>query len=208
LNECTKSGANGGQKNEIQVISWRKFKRCVSKAIKNDVFSKVLTNGEVDIADEIQNSLTANQVMVIDIARLDENTQSFVFGSVARAIYDMKLGADRDNIPDKVILFVDELNKYASNDIPKNSPILRQLLEITERGRSLGIILFGVEPCKRQLRNTGIRTDKRNRSFKTRLPLYPENLCKYDDTACTGRIHYFQSRVTLDCQYQISTPNI
>ena len=41
--------------------------------------------------------------------------------------------------------FEDELNKYASNDIPKNSPILRQLLEITERGRSLGIILFSVE---------------------------------------------------------------
>ncbi|MCL2651675.1 MAG: ATP-binding protein [Candidatus Azobacteroides sp.] len=145
LDENTKTGANGGQKNEIQVTSWRKFKRCVSKAIKNDVFSKVLTGGEVDITDEIQNNLTAEQVFVIDIARLDENTQSFVFGSVARAIYDMKLGADRDNIPNKVILFVDELNKYASTDIPKNSPILRQLLEITERGRSLGIILFGVE---------------------------------------------------------------
>jgi DNA helicase HerA-like ATPase len=145
LDNYTKTGASGGQKNEIQVTSWRKFKRCVSKAIKNDVFSKVLTGGEVDITDEIQNNLTAGQVFVIDIARLDENTQSFVFGSVARAIYDMKLGADRDNIPDKVILFVDELNKYASNDIPKNSPILRQLLEITERGRSLGIILFGVE---------------------------------------------------------------
>jgi hypothetical protein len=145
LGDYTKTGASGGQKNEIQVTSWRKFKRCVSKAIKNDVFSKVLTNGEVDITDEIQNNLTAGQVFVIDIARLDENTQSFVFGNVARAIYDMKLGADRDNIPDKIILFVDELNKYASTDIPKNSPILRQLLEITERGRSLGIILFGVE---------------------------------------------------------------
>ncbi|MDR1729104.1 MAG: ATP-binding protein [Prevotellaceae bacterium] len=145
LDNYTKTAANGGQKNEIQVASWRKFKRCVSKAIKNDVFSKVLTSNEVDLTDEIQNNLTANQVMVIDIARLDENTQSFVFGSVARAIYDMKLGVDRDNIPDKVILFVDELNKYASTDIPARSPILRQLLEITERGRSLGIILFGVE---------------------------------------------------------------
>ena len=146
LENYTKTGASGGQKNsEIQVTSWRKFKRCVSKAIKNDVFSKVLTGCDVDITDEIQNNLTAGQVFVVDIARLDENTQSFVFGSVARAIYDMKLGADRDNIPDKVILFVDELNKYASTDIPKNSPILRQLLEITERGRSLGIILFGVE---------------------------------------------------------------
>jgi hypothetical protein len=145
LEDNTKIAANGGQRNEIQVTSWRKFKRCISKAIKNDVFAKVCTNGEVDITDEIQNNLTAGQVFVIDIARLDENTQSFVFGSVARAIYDMKLGIDRDTIPDKVILFVDELNKYASNDIPKNSPILKQLLEITERGRSLGIILFGVE---------------------------------------------------------------
>ena len=146
LEERAKPESRGGaKKGEIQVVSWQKFKRCVVKAIKNDVFSKVLTGNEVDLTDEIQNNLTANQVMVIDIARLDETTQSFVFGSVARAIYDMKLGADRDNIPDKVILFVDELNKYASTDIPKNSPILRQLLEITERGRSLGIILFGVE---------------------------------------------------------------
>ena len=135
----------GGKGNEIQVTSWRKFKRCISKAIKNQVFAKTITDSEVDLTEEIANNLRANQVMVIDIARLDENTQSFVFGSVARSIYDLKLGAERDNVPDKVIIFVDELNKYASNDIPKNSPILRQLLEITERGRSLGIILFSVE---------------------------------------------------------------
>lgn len=145
LDECTKTAANGGKADAgITVASWRKFKRCVSKAIKNDVFDKVLTKA-VDLTKEIENNLTANQVMVIDIAKLDENTQSFVFGSVARAIYDMKLGSDRDNIPEKVILFVDELNKYASSEVPKNSPILRQLLEITERGRSLGIILFSVE---------------------------------------------------------------
>lgn len=97
------------------------------------------------MTEEITNNLVNGQVLVIDIARLDDNTQSFVFGSVARAIYDMKLGSERDNIPDKVIMFVDELNKYASNDVPKNSPILKQLLDIAERGRSLGIILFSVE---------------------------------------------------------------
>jgi len=46
------------------------------------------------------------------------------------------------------IIFVDELNKYTSTDIPKNSPILRQILDITERGRSLGIILFSAEQFK------------------------------------------------------------
>lgn len=147
IDECARTESNGGKKNEIQVTSWRKFKRCVNKAIKNNVFGTNLNDNtaEIDLTEEISNNLVNGQVIVVDVARLDDNTQSFVFGSVARAIYDMKLGAERDNIPDKVILFVDELNKYASNDIPKSSPILHQLLDIAERGRSLGIILFSVE---------------------------------------------------------------
>jgi DNA helicase HerA-like ATPase len=144
IDEYTKAGGTIDEKKEIQVVSWRKFKRCIRKAISNDVFGKSLVN-EVDLTNEIQNHLRANNVMVIDIARLDGNTQSFVFGTVARAIYDLKLDGDRNDIPDKIILFVDELNKYASSDAPKNSPILKQLLDIAERGRSLGIILFSVE---------------------------------------------------------------
>ena len=211
LDEYTKTAANGGVKNEIQVTSWRKFKRCVSKAIKNDIFSKVIHDnvGEVDLTSEIQHNLTANQVMVIDIARLDENSQSFVFGSVARAIYEMKLGADRDNIPDKVILFVDELNKYASNDIPKNSPILRQLLEITERGRSLGIILFSVEQFRSAIhdrvkgncsthaygRTNAIEISKADYKY---VPKVYQNMM----TRLFSRgIYYFQSSITIDCKY-------
>lgn len=144
IDQCTVSGSTGTSK-EIQVSSWRKFKRCISKAISNEIFVNQDTNLQCDVTKEIANNLKAGDVFVIDIARLDENSQSFVFGSIARAIYDMKLGADRSDIPDKVILFVDELNKYASTDIPKNSPILKQLLDIAERGRSLGIILFSVE---------------------------------------------------------------
>ena len=144
IDQCTVAGSTGTSK-EIQVSSWRKCKRCISKAISNEIFVNQDTNLQCDVTKEIANNLKAGDVFVIDIARLDENSQSFVFGSVARAIYDMKLGADRSDIPDKVILFVDELNKYASTDIPKNSPILKQLLDIAERGRSLGIILFSVE---------------------------------------------------------------
>lgn len=144
IDHCTIVGGTYSNK-EIQVASWRKFKRCISKAVNNEVFVNTLTDLQTDITKEIANNLTAGDVFVIDIARLDENTQSFVFGCVARAIYDMKLGAERTDVPDKIILFVDELNKYASTDIPKNSPILKQLLDIAERGRSLGIILFSVE---------------------------------------------------------------
>jgi hypothetical protein len=65
-----------------------------------------------------------------------------------RAVYDLKLGQierEESDIPSKIIIFIDELNKYASKEVPKSSPILRQILDITERGRSMGIILFGAE---------------------------------------------------------------
>jgi DNA helicase HerA-like ATPase len=46
--------------------------------------------------------------------------------------------------PERIIIFVDELNKYAPSSID-GSPILNSLIEITERGRSLGIVLFSAE---------------------------------------------------------------
>lgn len=149
LKEVVKGYANGratGNKNEILPSSWKKFLRIINKAIDlQGVFHDNLMDYERDLTTEVRNNLVGGHVMVIDITLLDDNTQSFVFGSVARAIWEMKFDAERDNVPKKVIIFVDELNKYASNDTPKSSPILHQLLDITERGRSLGIILFSVE---------------------------------------------------------------
>lgn len=140
------NGSTTGAKNEILPSSWKKFLRIINKAVNTQgVFNDNLADHEKDLTTEVKNNLTGGQVMVIDITLLDDNTQSFVFGSVARAIWEMKFDAERNNIPKKVIIFVDELNKYASNDTPKSSPILHQLLDITERGRSLGIILFSVE---------------------------------------------------------------
>lgn len=140
------NGSTTGAKNEILPSSWKKFLRIINKAVNTQgVFNDNLADHEKDLTTEIKNNLTGGQVMVIDITLLDDNTQSFVFGSVSRAIWEMKFDAERNNIPKKVIIFVDELNKYASNDTPKSSPILHQLLDITERGRSLGIILFSVE---------------------------------------------------------------
>ena len=75
--------------------------------------------------------------------------QGFVFGDAIRTIYNLQLGEysgeKNVNPPRKIIIFIDELNKYASQDSPKNSPILQQILDIAERGRSLGIILFSAE---------------------------------------------------------------
>ncbi len=150
LYEQTQSKNNGAGK-EISVLSWRKFYRLFNKSFQKcrQMFTEKLgTDGRsVRLRDKISN-IKKNDVMVIDIAKLDEESQGFVFGDVMRAVYNLKLGSSErpdDEIPDRVIIFIDELNKYASNDVPKSSPILRQLLDITERGRSLGIVLFGAE---------------------------------------------------------------
>ncbi|MBQ6064546.1 MAG: ATP-binding protein [Prevotella sp.] len=134
---------------EISVMSWRKFYRLFNKSYQKckQMFTNKLGDDGVRLRDEIA-IINKNDIMVIDVAKLDEESQGFVFGDVMRAVYNLKLGASKrpdEEIPDRIIIFIDELNKYASSDVPKSSPILHQLLDITERGRSLGIVLFGAE---------------------------------------------------------------
>ncbi|KUK53265.1 MAG: hypothetical protein XD78_1346 [Desulfotomaculum sp. 46_296] len=147
------AGRSGQQRvsNEISVLSWRKFKRIINKAIKNDdMFANRPdpSKHECRLADELK-KIRDNEVCVIDIAKLPEDKQAFVFGDAVRTIYNLKLGEyDAESgvqPPSRIIIFIDELNKYASKEIPKSSPILREILDITERGRSLGVVLFAAE---------------------------------------------------------------
>lgn len=149
VSENSQKGSSGS-KGEISVLSWRKFKRIVNKAIKNDDMfaNRVLTDkSECRLADALKH-IKKNEVHVIDIAKLQEDKQAFVFGDVVKTIYNLKLGEyDSEGVkpPARIVIFIDELNKYASSDVPKSSPILRQILDVTERGRSLGVVLFGAE---------------------------------------------------------------
>ena len=148
ISQYVKTGNN--KEKDITVQSWRKFSRIVNKAIKgNVIFDEPSESmGEIELYDAFK-TIKNNDVFVIDIAKLDENMQSFIFGSVIRYIYELKLESEESKeMPSKIIIFIDELNKYASTDIPKSSPILRQILDIAERGRSLGVILFGAEQFK------------------------------------------------------------
>ena len=135
---------------EIPVVSWRKFYRIINKSIKgNPMFANGLKDDNETRIEESLKYIKKNEVHVIDIAKLSEDKQAYVFGDAMRAIYNLQLGQyneDPDvNPPSRIIIFIDELNKYASKDSPKNSPILKQVLDIAERGRSLGVVLFAAE---------------------------------------------------------------
>lgn len=143
-----------GKDPTITPASWRKFKRILRKPLSNSVFAHGVDDkrNETRLRDHIADNIKKNDIYVIDIAKLDEDIQNFVFGDVVNTIYEMKLGQtgerEPEEVPQKIVIFVDELNKYASSEVPKSSPILKQIIDITERGRSLGIILFSAEQFK------------------------------------------------------------
>ncbi|MBQ7560880.1 MAG: ATP-binding protein [Synergistaceae bacterium] len=140
--QSTKSG--GG----IAASSWRKFYRLINTMFKNDE----MFDSSPDFPDNtcrLESELTqikAGQVKVIDISKLETSKQAFVFGDALKTIYNLKLGSyEGVTPPAKIIIFIDELNKYASKDVARNSPVLHELLDVAERGRSMGVILFGAE---------------------------------------------------------------
>ena len=99
-----------------------------------------------------------SQITVVDLHNLPDRAQRFVVGVTLRAAFDDKeqRGAQRP------LLFVvlDELNKYAPRD--GDSPIKEILLDIAERGRSLGIVLIGAQQTaseveRRVIANSSIR---------------------------------------------------
>lgn len=136
----TVSGTN------IALASWKKFARIVQKFNVEELFTDKGFDifDTSDLVQDIFDNLNHNDVKVIDIAQLDPAIQGFVFGDVIQQVVEKMSAKDADT-PDQIVIFVDELNKYASTDVPKSSPILRHLLDVAERGRALGIILFSVE---------------------------------------------------------------
>ena len=145
------SSETSSKDKEIPVASWRKFYRIINKSIiDNKIFARDIREDESEtrIGDALK-YIKKNEVHVIDIAKLSEDKQSYVFGDAIRTIYDLQLGRyageEGVNPPSRIVIFIDELNKYASKETPKNSPILRQVLDVAERGRSLGVILFAAE---------------------------------------------------------------
>jgi len=159
LEEQGEAGNTANSKNkEIGVLSWRKFTRHIKKSVyHNPLFNDLdESNGEVRIANKISD-IQKNDVYVVDIAKLDSDMQAYVFGNVIRELYNFQLEEKNYSNgkcpPSKIIVFIDELNKFASKDSPKDSPILRQILDIAERGRSLGVVLFAAEQFKSAIHN-------------------------------------------------------
>jgi len=123
-----------------------KFLRNLRRLVKtrqSGIFVDSRSRNEKLLTEEIS-KIKGGDIYVVDIARLYDEEQTLVFGDLLRTIYDLKSEEEREDVPEKIIFFVDELNKYAPSG-RQTSPILGQILDIAERGRSLGIILISAQ---------------------------------------------------------------
>ena len=98
------------------------------------------------------------QVTVVDIHNLNDRAKRFVVGVTVRRAFEDK---ERQGHSDELLFLVlDELNKYAPRE--GYSPIKEILLDVAERGRSLGVILIGAQQTaseveRRIIANSAIR---------------------------------------------------
>lgn len=82
----------------------------------------------------------AHQLTIVDINKLGGKAQKFVVGVLLQKLFSEKEKRGQNPV---VFIVLDELNKYATRE--GRSPIKNLLVEIAERGRSLGIILIGAQ---------------------------------------------------------------
>ena len=87
-------------------------------------------------------------VYVVDVANLEEDAQDLIF---ARVVSKLREHLERRDLGVKhVIVFVDELNKYAPGD-GQDTYVRKMLLDIAERGRYLGLVLFSAQQFRSQV---------------------------------------------------------
>lgn len=138
----------------IAASSVGRFLRILRRVVKtrqSGVFVPQLASRHRTVAN-VLGKLQGGYTYVVDIAKLTDAEQTLVFGDLLRTVYELyseggaASGWEEESLPEKVIIFVDELNKYApARGEAAKSPIAEQVLDIAERGRSFGLILFSAQ---------------------------------------------------------------
>lgn len=127
--------------------AFRRHLRRIVQTRQSGIFVGSRSKNEKLLSHELVN-IRGGWTYVVDIAKLADDEQTLVFGDILRTIYAVKAEASEDRtesspVPEKIIIFVDELNKYAPAGA--GSPITQQVLDVAERGRSLGVILISAQ---------------------------------------------------------------
>ena len=133
--------------------SWRTHHVATIRKVRNRL-SNISTRCKGLVADDGATSdlpfgsFQDRTVYVIDVAGLEEDAQDLIF---ARVVTKLREHLERRDLGvQHVVVFVDELNKYAPGDGP-DTYVRKMLLDIAERGRYLGLVLFAAQQFRSQV---------------------------------------------------------
>src|ERR671921_434779 len=104
----------------------------------------LLAHGRVEYGalPRVDGPFEKNEMRVVDISQLSGIPQDLIVTSIISQIWELaesgRLGVD------KLIIFVDELNKYAPAG-SRSSSLKDTLVDISARGRHLNLVLFGAQ---------------------------------------------------------------
>ncbi|MEH2290508.1 ATP-binding protein [Nostoc sp.] len=141
------------------------------------------------------------QLTVTDIHKLSARAQKFVVGVLLQKLFFQKEKQGREPV---VFIVLDELNKYAPRD--GRSPIKDLLVDIAERGRSLGIILIGAQQTaseveRRVVGQAAIRVVGRLDSAEAERPEY-----NFLTGSCRKRALFLKSGTMFVHQPEVPAP--
>lgn len=104
--------------------------------------------GESGYISDLPDRFEDRTVYVIDVSQLEQEEQDLI---ITRVIAELRKRMESHKLGvDHLIVVVDELNKYAPS-FGRETYMLRTLLDITERGRYLGLVLFGAQQFRSQV---------------------------------------------------------
>src|SRR5436190_11927638 len=133
--------------------SWRTHHVATIRKVRNRISNistrcAGLVTDDGGVGDLPFGSFQDRTVYVIDVASLEEDAQDLIFARVVTKLREHL--EKRDLGVQHVVVFVDELNKYAPADGP-DTYVRKMLLDIAERGRYLGLVLFAAQQFRSQV---------------------------------------------------------
>lgn len=134
--------------------SWRTHHVATIRKVRNRLVNiatrcaGLVTDGGTSSDLPFDGGFEDRAVYVVDVANLEEDAQDLVF---ARIVSRLREQLERRALGvDHLVVFVDELNKYAPGDGP-DTYVRQMLLDVAERGRYLGLVLFGAQQFRSQV---------------------------------------------------------
>ena len=132
---------------------WRTHHVATIRKVRNRLLNlttraKGLVSNDETVSDLPWGDFRDRAVYVLDVANVEPEAQDLIF---ARVVTEARERLERGELGvDHLLVFVDELNKYAPADA-QDSYVRRMLLDISERGRYLGLVLFSAQQFRSQV---------------------------------------------------------